>query len=193
MNTSSLNPEKNVQGFSLIAAPLLLFASSFFWSNGEYSVPSATLLILSMFFWIPALTGLFQLVKIKMPGYAAYGLWIAVFGCISGVCFSFLGYLISVFNIQHQTYLQELSKYPFTSQLLLFSSGPLFPLSILILGIVLAIKKLIPAWQAILLAFAGIAFPLSRVPRIEWIAHVADILFFIPCFFIALRFFKKSA
>jgi len=34
-----------------------------------------------------------------MPRYAAWGLWIAIFGCISGVCFAFLGYLTNVFDI----------------------------------------------------------------------------------------------
>jgi hypothetical protein len=173
-------------------APLLLFASSFFWNNGEYSVSSATLLILSTFFWIPAFTGLFQLIKNKMPHYSVFGLWVAVFGCISGVCFAFLGYLVSIFNIPHQTYLQTLSHYPFTSQLLLFASGPLFPLSVLVLGIMFIVKKIIPGWQALLFSFAGIAFPLSRITRVVWVAHIADILFLIPCFLIAIKFFKKS-
>jgi hypothetical protein len=51
---TSSQAEKNMQGFSLIIAPLLLFVSGFFWENGEYNVPTATILILSLFFWIPA-------------------------------------------------------------------------------------------------------------------------------------------
>jgi hypothetical protein len=192
MSTSAFKIEKKVQGFSLVVAPLLLFASSLFWVNGEYSIPSATLLILSTFFWIPAFTGLFQLLKNKTPYYSVFGLWIAVFGCISGVCFAFLGYLVSIFNIQHQTYLQTLSHYPFTSQLLLFASGPLFPLSVFVLGIIFSVKKVVPVWQALLFSLAGIAFPLSRITRIVWVAHIADILFLISCFFIAISFFKKA-
>jgi hypothetical protein len=171
---------------------VLLFASSFFWNNGEYSVPSATLLVLSTFFWIPAFTGLFQLLKNKMPGYSVFGLWIAVFGCISGICFAFLGYLVSIFNIPHETYLQTLSHYPITSQLLLFASGPLFPLSVFLLGIMFSVKKIIPVWQALLFSFAGIAFPVSRITRIVWVAHIADVLFLIPCLFIAMKFLRKS-
>jgi drug/metabolite transporter (DMT)-like permease len=83
-----------------------------------------------MFFWIPALTGLFGLLKNKMPHDAVWGLWIAVYGCISGCCFAFLGYLTTIFNISHQEYLQALSRYPITSQVLLFAAGPLFPLSL---------------------------------------------------------------
>ena len=124
---TTTNIEKNAHGISLILAAGLLTASTFYWQNGEYSVPAATLLILSIFFWIPAFIGLFGLFKRSMPRYAVYGLWIAVFGCISGICFAFLGYLASVFNISHLEYLEKLSAYPFSSQLWLFASGPAFP------------------------------------------------------------------
>src|SRR6185503_13029928 len=127
--------EKRSQGISLIIGSLLFTVSTFFWTNGEYSVPSATLIIFSMFFWIPAFTGLFSLLKNKMPRYAIWGLWIAVYGCISGCCFAFLGYFTTIFNISHEQYLQAFSNYPVTSQILLFAAGPLFPLSILLLGI----------------------------------------------------------
>ena len=191
MQAVSAKTERNVHGFSLIVAPALMVASTFFWTNGEYSVPCATLLILSIFFWIPAFSGLFGLTKNTMPRYSVYGLWVAVFGCISGVCFAFLGYLTSIFEISHQQYLAKLSLYPFSSQLLLFGSGPLFPLSVFVLGIVLARSGAVPAWQAILFSLAGIAFPLSRITRIQSIAHVADLFFLVPSAFIAMQFFKR--
>ena len=183
---SSFSYEKNFQGFSLVAAPFLLGLSTFFWSNGEYSVPSATLLILSMFFWIPALTGLFGLLKEKMPRYAVYGLWIAVFGCISGVCFAFLGYLTTIFNISHETYIKELAAYPITSQLLLFATGPLFPLSLVLLGI-----NLIRTGSALLIGLliflGGIAFPASRILREPLLAHLADMCLLIPGVMVSFR------
>jgi len=65
MNTTYT--EKNIHFGSLILAPSLLGFSTFFWQNGEYSVNAATLLILSLFFWIPALQGLFGLIKMHIP------------------------------------------------------------------------------------------------------------------------------
>ena len=127
LSTKSSRLEKKVEGFCLIFAPVLFAASTFFWQNGEYGVEAAILIIFSMFFWIPALTGLFSLIKNEMPRYAVWGLWIAVFGCISGVCFAFLGYLATIFNISHEQYLYSLSHYPVTSQILLFGSGPIIP------------------------------------------------------------------
>jgi len=186
MSTKSRELEKKVGGFCLILAPFFFTLSTFFWQNGEYGVAAATLIIFSMFFWIPALAALFSLIKNEMPRYSVWGLWIAVFGCISGVCFAFLGYLSTVFNISHQQYIRDLSAYPVSSQLLLFGSGPLFPLSILILGIILIVKRSVPLWTGILFCAGAILFPLSRIQRHEWIAHIADLCLFIPSFAIAL-------
>jgi hypothetical protein len=191
LSTKSSQLEKRVEGFCLIIAPLLFAASTFFWQNGEYGVEAAVLIIFSMFFWIPALTGLFSLMKNKMPQYAVWGLWIAVFGCISGVCFAFLGYLATVFNISHEQYLSSLSHYPVTSQILLFGSGPLFPLSVLILGINLALKRSVPLWISLFFCLAALAFPLSRIPRIEWMAHIADLAMLIPSTAVAWQILKK--
>jgi len=189
---TSLQLEKKLEGFSLIIAPSLLAASSFFWRNGEYGVEGATMLILSLFCWIPALKCLFAFVEKKMPRYSILGYWIAVFGCISGVCFAFLGYLATIFNISHTEYLLELNSYPVTSQILLFGSGPLFPLSVLILGLMLIVNKVISIWIALLLCVGAILFPVSRILRVEWLAHIADIIFFIPCCSVAIEMLRRE-
>ena len=191
LSTKSSQLEERVEGFCLIVAPVLLAASTFFWQNGEYGVEAAILIIFSMFFWIPALTGLFSLIKNEMPRYAVWGLWVAVFGCISGVCFAFLGYLATIFNISHEQYLYSLSHYPVTSQILLFGSGPLFPLSLLVLGINLMLKGSVPVWIGILFCLAASAFPLSRIPRIEWMAHIADLAMLIPSAAMAWQMIRK--
>jgi len=188
LSTKSSQLEKRVEGFCLIIAPVLFAASTFFWQNGEYGVEAAVLIIFSMFFWIPALKSLFSLVKNEMPRYAVWGLWIAVFGCIGGVCFAFLGYLATVFNISHEQYLNSLSNYPVTSQILIFGAGPLFPLSILGLGISLIVRRPVPVWTGILFCLGAISFPLGRIlPRTPWIAHITDMVLVIPCAVIALQ------
>jgi drug/metabolite transporter (DMT)-like permease len=183
----SFQIEKRVEGFCLIIAPVLFAASTFFWKNGEYGVEAAMLIIFALFFWIPALSGLFSLIKNEMPRYAVWGLWIAVFGCISGVCFAFLGYLATIFKISHEQYLNSLSNYPITSQVLLFGSGPLFPLSVLVLAINLLLKRSVPIWIGIFFCLAAMAFPLSRISRIEWMAHIADLAMLIPSVTIAVQ------
>jgi len=167
-------------GLSLILAPALQALSTFFWVDGEYGVTGGTILVFSMIFWIPALLVLFSLVKNKMPNYAAWGFLIAVYGFVSGVNFGFLGVLTEIFGIPHEKYIQELAKYPISSNLLLFQAGPLAPLSLVILGIVFLYTKAVDWKIGLLIMLGGIAFPFSRISRIELIAHFADVLQLIP-------------
>jgi len=127
-----------------------------------------------------------------MPRYAVYGLWIAVLGDVSGICFMFLGYLTTIFNISHTAYLQKLAEHPLSSQLLLFATGPIFPLSLLVLGINLFRTKVVSTWIGIFLCIGAIAFPVSRIPRIEWIAHVADFLLLVPTVAIGITLLNRK-
>jgi len=167
-------------GLSLILAPVLQALSTFFWVDGEYGVTGGTILVFSMVFWIPALLVLFSLVKDRMPNYAAWGFLIAVYGFVSGVNFGFLGVLTEIFSIPHDKYIQDLSKYPVSSNLLLFQAGPLAPLSLVILGIVFLYTKIVDWKIGLLIMLGGIAFPLSRISRTELFAHIADVLQLIP-------------
>ena len=88
--TKSSQLEKKVEGFCLLVAPALFAASTFFWQNGEYGVESAALIIFSMFFWFLH-SNVFFTNKKQNARYAVWGLWVVVFGCISGVCFAFPG------------------------------------------------------------------------------------------------------
>jgi hypothetical protein len=172
---------------SLILAPILQALSTFFWIDGEYGVTGGTILVFSMVFWIPALLVLFSLVKDRMPNYAAWGFLVAVYGFVSGVNFGFLGVLTEIFSIPHEKYIQELSKYPVSSNLLLFQAGPLAPLSLVILGIVFLYTKVVDWKIGLLIMLGGIAFPISRMSRIELFAHVADILQLIPLAWLGVR------
>jgi len=179
------------QGFCLVIAPLLFLISTFFWVDGQYDVTAATLICLSTVFWIPALYALFGLLKCSMPYYAVIGLLVAIYGCcMGGLGFGMLGYLSTIFKISHHDYLVALQQYPVTSGLLFFWSGPLFPLSLLVLAVNLIRKKAVPAWLGTLICLAAIAFPVSRIPRIALIAHLTDLLLFIPLSFIGIRFFR---
>jgi len=177
-------------GASLIVAPLLQAFSTFFWTDGEYGVTGGTFLIFSMIFWIPALLFLFSLVSKKKPTYAAWGFLIAVYGFVSGVNFGFLGVLSEVFSLPHERYIEELSKYPISSNLLLFQAGPLAPLSLLVLGLVMFLTKVVDWKIAMLITLGGILFPVSRITRVELIAHFADVVQLIPMAVLGVQLMK---
>jgi hypothetical protein len=48
------------------------------------------------------------------------------------------------------------------------------PSGLLLLALLLAGRRLVPLWTAGLLALGAIAFPLSRTPRIDLLAYLAD-------------------
>ncbi|HEY8930553.1 MAG TPA: hypothetical protein VIM55_15230 [Mucilaginibacter sp.] len=189
------NPSQSkLLGSTLIIAPLLFGASTFFWQNGEYGVVAAVLLTLSNAFWIPGLYALFGLVKQRMPLYYAIGLFIAICGsCMGGNSFSYLGYFTTVFHIPHQEYIKTLAQYPVSSGILIFWAGPLFPLSLLVLGINLIRTKAVEWWLGVLICIGAAVFPLGRIFRIEWVAHCTDVLFAVPFVVLGMRFIGREA
>jgi hypothetical protein len=181
------------RGLCLIAGPLLMAISTFFWQNdGRYSPAGGTFVALSTLFWIIGWMALFEMAKTKMPRYAAWGLLVAIFGCISGSNFGFADFYSYVFKIPHEVYLQRLAEYPISSNILLFQSGPLFPLSLLVLGFVFMKIRVVPLWVSILICAGAILFPLSRISRIPNLAHASDLLMLLPMVFIGWNYLKGN-
>lgn len=172
----------------LVMAPVLSAISTFFWENGEYGTTGGTILIMALFFWVPALEVLFSLVKHTLPRYAQWGYFIALFGCISGMNFGSLGYYSEALNISHDAYLEALTKYPISSGILLFWAGPLFPISLVVLSVVVWKKRAAATWICICLGLAAITFPVSRISRISLVAHIADLLFLFPMVALAMSY-----
>src|SRR5215475_12565602 len=96
--------------FSLLAAPLLLAISSFFWREKEYGITAGTLIVFSTVFWILALDVLFKMIKDRYPNYAAWGFLVAITGFISGSNFAFVGIISEMFGISHGKYIEVFAK-----------------------------------------------------------------------------------
>jgi hypothetical protein len=192
MTMREMTVDSKSLGSSMIMAPFIFGASTFYWKNGEYGITGGTILVLSMVFWIPAFIGLFEFLKDKMPTYTSIGFLIATYGCISGVCFGMVGVFSEAFEISHDAYLGEVANQPLAFNLLLMWSGPLFPMSLLVLGVNLFRKKVVPSWSAVMICIGALAFPLSRIPRIEVVAHIADLLLAIPLSYIGSQYLLKK-
>jgi hypothetical membrane protein len=180
--------EKKLFNLSLILAPLFYTLSGFFWlANGRYNVAGGTLIIIGSIFWIVVFNGLFDVLKVKTPVYSTIGRFLAIYGCVcGGVAFGLQDAFAHIFGISHKTMLDGLGAHPIFANLIFWRGGPLFPLNVFVLGIVLVRTKTIALWAGVLFSLGGILFHISRILRIEAMAHAVDVLMLIPMFYIAL-------
>ncbi|QHS56185.1 hypothetical protein GWR56_11800 [Mucilaginibacter sp. 14171R-50] len=186
--------EKKIFTLSLAIAPLLYTASGFFWlSNGRYNVTGATLIVIGSVFWVFVFNGFFTGLKAHAPWYSAIGRCVAIYGCAcGGVAFGLQDAFADMFHISHSAMLNGLALHPVFANLIFWIGGPLFPLSVFAMGIMLARTKMIPVWAGIVLSAAGVLFPVSRILRIEAIAHAVDLLMLVPMGYVAFRGVKST-
>jgi hypothetical protein len=186
--------QRTLYGLSLIVAPALFALSTFYWvqvdQRVEYGVIGGTIIVMATVFWIPAFIGLFDLVRQSLPRYSTWGLMVAIYGCMGGAAFGLEGVFAEAFRIPHSVRQEAWGQFPLMFNLTFFWPGPLFPLSLLVLGISLIRTRSIPRWSALLICVAALAFPVSRIPRIDLVAHAADFLLLVPLAFTGWGFLK---
>lgn len=185
--------QKNLWKMSMLLAPLLLAVSQFFWSGGVLTATAGVLQILSFLFWIFAFQGMFEQIKDAYPNYAVWGFFLAVLGCLAGNNFGIDG----IYNDAFRNYIADpTAKFDAKSGtpgfIAFFLGGALAPLSWLILGILLTLKKKIPAWLGVMLVIAAVGFPLSRIPRLPWLAHIDNMLLLFSMVVMAFTLFKAK-
>jgi hypothetical protein len=180
-------PARAVQGISLILGPVLNVVATFFWSDeGRHGVTGGTLVALSSVVWLPGLLGLWEAVRAGRPVLGSLGGLLAVAGAFGGISFGLQGFYEGAFDMSKQQSLDALAAHPVASQLVLWLAGPMFPVALVVLGIALARARIVPLWTSVLVAGAGLLWPVSRIPRIEMIAHVADLVLLAPSVFLGV-------
>jgi hypothetical protein len=190
-----INEQKNdqvVAGVCLIIGQLLHTLSTFYWDvNGRHLINGSVMVILAMSFWAVGFVGLFNLFREKNPWYARLGLWYAFYGCLGGIGFGFEGLYSVIFQVE-KIGMTAYEKFPLQMNLVLYWAGPAFPLTLLIMGILLMVRKIAPWWIGLMIAAGAIVFPVSRVTRIPSVAHIADIVLLIPIVFISVNFIRDK-
>jgi hypothetical protein len=177
---------------SLIVGQTLHTVSTFLWTdNGRHSIDASVLIILAMVFWAYGFIYLFTMFKEKNPWYFRLGLMYALYGCLGGIAFGFEGLYSAIFSISDKIGVDAYNKYPAHINLVLYWAGPAFPLSLLLFGIMLLIKKAAPWTVGMLFVIGAVAFPISRILRIDLVAHIADFVLLMPLIFLFIQ--KLSA
>ncbi len=178
-----------VSQLALCAAPLLSALSTFYWieQDGrlEYGLVGGTVVFLAAPFWFFAFIALCDLLQNAAPRLAAWGPLPLAYGAVGAAAFGLDAVFADAFALTHDARMQAWAAHPLIFNLILFWPGPIVPLGLLILGILLLRYRAVPLWSGLLLALSGIAFPVSRIARVESIAHAADLMILIPMVYIA--------
>lgn len=159
---------------SLVLGPLLLAASTFFWVDGRYGVTGGVLVALSSAAWVYGLVGTWEQLHTRLPATATLGLVLTLLGTFGGIAFGLQGFFEGAYGLTADESLAAVNQHPPAAWLTLWGPGPLFPLSLVLLGVALLWTRLVPRPLAVALLVAGAAFPLSRIGRIELVAHAVD-------------------
>jgi hypothetical protein len=178
---------------SLVLGPLLLAASTFFWEGGRYGVTGGVLVALSGIAWVYGLIGIWERLHPRLPVAAALGLVLTLLGTFGGIAFGLQGFFEGAFGLSAAESLAAVGEHPVASWLVLWGPGPLFPLSLVLLGAALLWTRLVPRPLAVALLVAGVAFPLSRIGRVELMAHAIDALLLGASAWLAARFPRAAA
>ncbi|MBF9127542.1 hypothetical protein I0C86_00805 [Plantactinospora sp. S1510] len=171
----------------LILGPVLNLIAGFFWEPDRQGVTAGTLVALSCACWLVGLIGLYDRLRNVAPRYVAVAMPVTVFATVGGVAFGVQSIHEGLFDASHATAVELLNAYPFAAYTLYWIGGPLFPLVLFGLGLMLARLRAAPLPVAVLLCLGAIAFPLSRITREASIAHLADLLLLLPFLYLGLR------
>ena len=188
MTTSVTSLQRRLWTAAIIGAPLLLSIAQFFWQEGKVTTIAGTLQVLSFALWVLAFQGMFNLIQKALPRYAVIGFALAVYACIGGNNFGVDGIYGEAMGLKTLAEFNELhAKIGFPTAVILFIPGTLFPLSMLLLGIQLVRTKRVSTLAGILLCIGAACFPLSRIPRIDILAHIDNVVLLMAHIVIALE------
>ena len=171
--------ENKLYVLALFIAPLLLAISTFLWQGEGIGYAGGIIQVYSYLFWIPAMLGLLSLLRAALPTFAVWGTLLVCWVCLAGNNFGMEGIYLSSFA-QAGADVSQLAAVDAAMTVagifVLYMPGLLFPLTLALIAFLLWRKQAVPPLYALLLVVGALAFPLSRVPRIVLIAHVADLL-----------------
>ncbi|MGW0434719.1 hypothetical protein ACWDV4_19560 [Micromonospora sp. NPDC003197] len=171
----------------LILGPALNLLAGFFWESDRQGVTAGTLIVLSTGLWLIGLLGLYDRLRPLAPRFVAVAVPLAVFATVGGLAFGFQSIYEGMFDVSHAEAVEQLNHYPFTANSLYWLAGPMFPLTLFLLGAMLLKLRAAPLPVSVLIMLGALAFPLSRITREPTIAHVADVLLLLPFLYLAVR------
>ncbi|MEZ4919960.1 MAG: hypothetical protein R2792_12730 [Saprospiraceae bacterium] len=185
--------QQNVWGAATVLGPLCLSISQFFWQDGLVTVNGGLAQVFAFVFYLLAFQGMFNSLKSSMPRYAALGFIIATYACFAGNNFGVEGIYAAVAGCTDiEAYRAWQALVGPVSNWYLFLPGILFPFSLLAIGFFLWRKNKVSLVAGGLTMLGAIGFPLSRIPRIELIAHIDNLILLLAGILVAYELYLKE-
>lgn len=185
--------QRQLHSLSLFAAALVTAGSTFLWRGYAVGMVSGVMHVAAAVFWTIGLLGMTELLRPRWRRTRTV-LWLLV--VYAGIGFSSFGYegmFGEAFTVAGGSDISRLELRRGLGWSLLATMlvpGGLFPLLMIVFGVLLWRLKAIPAWCMVVLILAGISFPMGRIPRIQTIAHVSDALLLIGLAPVGWRFLQ---
>jgi hypothetical protein len=201
MNTSpAANLRRKAAGVSLIAAPLLLLASSVYRLGFGRIFEWYATMKLSFFFFAVAALGLVHLLRGRADGSGLVGGALTLAGCLSGASLTTAVFILLTVQgagldpsalASIESALGRFGGYQ--AIVLCPLPGPFFPVGLLILAVALWRKRVVAAWAALLLALGAVLFPAGRAVGSLWAIWACDVLLTISMGYIGWRVLTMTA
>ena len=178
------------ENLTFYLAPLALLSSSVLYiiagdgmNNG---VLGGFVQCAAMFLFIFPMMSITRFIGHAIPLTALIMRILLILGCVMGFTFG----IDSVLNAtQPNGYTILEMKYTST---MLWTLGPIWPVCLGVTGLIGLFRKLLPTLPALLLALAGFSFPAGRIPKIDFLYLLTDLLMIIA-FAVLLRTIRKTS
>jgi hypothetical protein len=166
------DPTARLVRVAAVVGPLVLAASSVAWLGGDDTEEARGILTFWAFpFMALAVAGIAARLQARSPAGRAVVTALVAIGACAGA-----GFATEINMVEHFGVERLMEQDTPSAMLVLGMPGLCFPLSLIALGLLSFSYRTLPRAQALLLAAAGVLFPLSRIPQVAGLALVADVL-----------------
>ncbi|MEV6768724.1 hypothetical protein AB0N05_08820 [Nocardia sp. NPDC051030] len=153
---------------ALAVSPVLYAISTLTWQDdGIHGVAGAVWNAGALVGWLYGLNAVYDLLAHRFPRFTAVARLVLMIGVAGGVAFAMRGFYDGALGNSPETSLRLLQDHQLASELLMFLPGPLFPISLILLGIALAKARLVPRALGIAVAVTGVVFPFTTILRLH--------------------------
>lgn len=166
------SPTAGLLILAAVVGPVVLLGSSLAWLAGDDLAELRGILQLwAMPALALALFGIASRLEGSAPVARAVVTALSTIGAVTGGAFA-----LEILMVDHFGTERLIDQDTPSAMLALGLPGPLFPVSMIALGVLSARHRTLPSRQAVMLAAAGVLFPLSRIPQVPALAVIADVL-----------------